>query len=224
VFGRGRPRAPPSPPGPLAIGAQVDAAFLAFSATQALLMASREGAAGRGAVALLLLACGLQLGVMVCAPATYAACRMPLVCTVRALHSAAGWLSQRALQAWLDGGALCAAGGGGGGCAAAAAAAPRASAVQAVLACTGIGRLVLQPLGLQLPFRLALPFQALDFAIARGLGGGALLAAARFLEAGGARLGTALHVAHDALDGLFHGAPRAARSRARVLSVCAWEG
>ena len=180
----------------------MDAAFLAFTASQVLLMASRDGTAGRGAVALLLASCALQLGVMALAPNTYASSRVPLICAVRLLHSAAGWLSQRTLQLRLGQGALASP-------AISGPAAPRASVLQAVLACTGIGRLVLQPLGLQLPFRLALPFQLLDFAVARGLGTEALRHVTRFLESG-RQLGTALHLAHDTLDGLFHGARRRA--------------
>jgi hypothetical protein len=189
----------------------VDAAFLAFSASQTLLMASRDGGAGHKAVALLLGACLLQLGVMLCAPRAYASARLPLTCAVRVLHSAAGFMSQRGLQAMLAADALQAAGAG-----AAAATAPRGSVMQAVLACTGIGRLVLQPLGLQLPFRLALPFQLLDFAIARGLGGDALRYVTRLLEVR-RHLGTVLHLAHDTLDGLFHG-ERSRGATSRMLA------
>jgi hypothetical protein len=201
---------PPLIPSPAAPHkTQVDAAFLAFSASQALLMASQlsggsGGAAARSALALLLAASAAQLAVMLAAPATYARRRVPLLCAVRAAHSAAGWLSQRALAERLAGGALAAA---------AAAGALHGAALQAVLAATGIGRLVLQPLGLALPFRAALPLQLADFALARSGGGPALHLVTRFLEASGGTLGAALHLAHDTLDGLFHGAAASRRGR-----------
>jgi hypothetical protein len=175
----------------------VDAAFLAFSASQALLMATQQGGAARGAMLLLLVACGAQLTAMALAPRAYARRRVPLLCAVRALHSGAGWLSQRALADKLAHGALADA---------ARAGVLRGAAIQAVLASTGVGRLVLQPLGLALPFRLALPLQLVDYLLARDGGAAALRQVAAFLEQSGSQLGSALHLVHDTLEGLFHGA------------------
>lgn len=146
-------------------------------------------------MALLLLACFLQLACMVSATPTYISARTPLLCVIRSIHILASCLTQRALQGQLESGGLQAVSGSG---------ELRISLVQAVLACTGIGRLLVHPIGLQLPFRVALPFQVLEFLLARAGGAVALRHATRFLEVG-RHLGTALHLVHDTLDGLFHG-------------------
>ncbi len=179
---------------------QVDVAFLALSASQALLVGARLGG-GSGssgaATALVLAACAAQLCCLALGPRRYAALRVPLLCAVRAVHSAAGWLSLRGLDVQLlRGGALAAAG------------APgelRAAALQAVLAVTSVGRLALQPLGQQLPFRVALPLQLVDFGLARAGGRAAVKGVSHFLELEGHQLGGGLHLLHDTLDGLLHG-------------------
>ncbi|GBF95541.1 hypothetical protein Rsub_08522 [Raphidocelis subcapitata] len=175
---------------------QVDTAFLAFSASQALLMVAHGGGGGdggtRGAVALLLAACAAQLAGLLAPRGAYASARVPLIVAVRCVLSAAGWLSQRALVASLARGALVGAAG------------ARVPALQAVLVATGVGRLALQPLGLQLPFALAAPLQLCDFGLARAGGAPAARVVSHAIEFGARRLAGPLHFLHDALDGLFH--------------------